>query len=161
MSSNNKQKHQLKALTILRNNSKERPEILLRANLLATTHQLKKAQNLLKQLAVNAPQSEAISIALAEVYIASNQAQKAWKILERIKVSEQTSLLFFETMQKAARLTQKASLVYFTSAQHNLRISKYNIAKTQLKRAIKLRGNDKNHYKMQKMLSLLNNLIKP
>ncbi len=157
----NKQKQYLKALNLLSSGSKQRSEVLLIAHLLFVTNQVKEAQNVLQSLFSGHPHSEAVAIPLAEVHIALNQADKAWQVLERVKVSEQTSLAFFETKQKVSHLTKQASQAYYASAQRNTRLSNYKVAKAQLKKAINVPGNSKNHYKMKQSLSLLDGFIEP
>lgn len=156
----NKRKRALDALAMLDRDSKQLSEGLLAADLLATTHQLKKAHDVMHRLQLNYPRDEAVAIALAKRYIALHQAEKAWQVLERIKVSELTSLVFFETKQKVAQLTKQPSHAYFASAQRNTRVSNYKVAKAQLKKAIALHGDGKSLYEMKKSLSLLDNFIK-
>ena len=157
----NKQKRYSGALGLLGVSSKQLSEGLLIAHLLATTNQHKKAQDVLQSLSAIYPHSETIAIPLAEAYLALNQVDKAWQVLERIKESEQTSLGFFEVKQKTAQLIKRPSQVYYALAQRNIRLSNYKVAKAQLKKAISLQGNGKNHYKMKRSLSLLENFIKP
>ncbi len=150
-----RQKRYSVALGRLRENTKIVPEALLLAHLLNTTNQYKKAQNILQPLGANYSQDEAIAIALAESYVGLNQSNKAWQVLKRIKVKEQTSLALLEMKQKVAHLTKQSSQVYYASAQQNIRISNYKTAKAQLKKAIKIQGNTSSKYEMKQLLSLL------
>ncbi len=157
----NRQRKYLNALGLLGVSSKQFSESLLIARLLATTNQYEKVQHVLRPLLTSHPHSEAVTIPLAEAYIALNQAHKAWQVLERIKVSEQTSIALFEIKQRAALLTKNSSQAYYASAQRNIRLSKYKVAKVQLKKAINLPKKGKSHYKIKQTLSLLENFIKP
>ena len=52
-------------------------------------------------------------------------------------IKEQTSLEFFELKQKVAQRLGYTALAYQAVAEKNIRTANYNVAKVQLKRAIK------------------------
>lgn len=102
------------------------------------------------------PGNEAISAPLAQAYLSLGQLPQAWRVLQDINLSEQTSLEIFEIKQNVARLMGNTSLAYRAVAQRSIRTGHYKSAKTQIAQAIKLPGS--NVLERQEMQEILNRL---
>lgn len=147
------------ALKLIGSSSRKIPEAILIAQLLNRQRQYKKTIHLLKPLINVYPGDEALSIPLAQAYVADRQVDQAWKLLSDISPSEQTSLEFFDAAQEIARLARKPSQAYQSVARRNIRIGDYKSARLQLRRAIKLPGSTTNEIiEMQNELNALKSL---
>lgn len=83
------------------------------------------------------PGEPAILVPLANALLATGQVAKAWQYLKNTVTEEQTSLVFFEVKQEAARRMGYIADAYLASANRNLRIGEKKLAITQLQQAIK------------------------
>ena len=128
------------ALKITGNSSRKVPEAILIAQLLNRQRLYQQTIRILKPLINIYPGDDALSIPLAQAYISTGQIKSAWKVLNEVGISEQTSLEFFDAFQEAARLARKTSQAYRSVANRNIRIGDYKSAILQLRRAIKLPG---------------------
>lgn len=135
-----KQRKHPYALKLTGHSSRKIPEAILIAQLLNRQHQYKKTIHLLKPLIAIYPGDESLSIPLAQAYISTRQVESAWRLLNDISPSEQTSLEFFDVLKEASRLAGKTSQAYRSVANRNIRIGNYKPALLQLRQAIKLPG---------------------
>lgn len=126
------------ALKLTGSTSNKIPEAIIISQLLNKQRKYKKSIQILKPLINIFPDDEVLSIPLAQAYLGTRQFQRAWKLLNEITTSEQTSLEFFEIYQVAARLARKNSQAYRAVANRNIRTGNYRVAGQQLRQAIKL-----------------------
>jgi len=126
------------ALRLTGNSSREVSEAILIAQLLNRQRQYQQAIRILRSLINIYPDDIALSIPLAQAYISTGQVRIAWKLLNEINISEQTSLEFFDVLKETSRLARKTSQAYHAVANRNIRIGDYKSAVLQLRRAIKL-----------------------
>lgn len=131
-------------------------EAVLLAELYNRLRQHQKAISLLNPLIRIYPGNEAISAPLAQAYTSLGNIMQAWKVLEDVNVSEQTSLEIFEIKQEVARLMGNSSLAYRAVAERSIRTGRYKAAELQLQQAIKLPGSSIKE--LQEMQQLLNNI---
>lgn len=136
----NQQRKYKYALQLTGSSSRKPPEAILIAQLLNRQRQYKKTIRILKPLVNIYPEDVALSIPLAQAYIATRQLENAWRLLNEITTSEQTSLEYFEAFQEISRLTRRTSQAYRAVANRNIRIGNYKAAMVQLRQAIKLPG---------------------
>ncbi len=145
------------ALHLTGNFSRKVSEAILIAQLLNRQHLYQQTIRILKPLINIYPSDDALSIPLAQAYIALGQTESAWKVLNDVDIAEQTSLEFFDVFQEAARLARKTSQAYRSVANRNIRIGDYKSAILQLRRAIKLPGATASEIiSMQNQLNRLN-----
>ena len=113
-------------------------ETLLLAKSYIQQQQFQKAVRLLQpQLAQN-PNNTSLSIAMSEALIGLKRPADAWRLIEKIRLNEQTSLEFLGTRQEVARLAGRTGQAYLSIAERNIRIGLYNHALIQLKQALKV-----------------------
>lgn len=146
------------ALKLLGNSSRKSSEAIVIAQLLNKQRKYQQSINILNPLINIYPEDEALSIPLTQAYLGLGQVKNAWRLLNEINISEQTSLEFFEAFQEVARLYRKSSQAYRAAANRNIRIGAYKAASIQLRQAIKLPGANSNEIlDMQQQLDGLNN----
>ncbi len=134
-------------------NTRNISEAVLLAELYIKKRQYQKAIALLNPLVKIYPGNEAISAPLAQAYMSSGNINQAWRVLEEINVSEQTSLEIFEIKQEVARLMRNNSLAYRAVAERSIRTGRYKSAELQLRQAIKFPGSSITELQeMQQML---------
>jgi len=105
------------------------------------------------------PGNEALSAPLAQAYLSLGQVQQAWRILQDINESEQTSLEIFEIKQEVARLLGNNSQAYRAVAERSLRTGRYKAAELQLQQAIRLPGSSiTDLQEIQQMLNRINSI---
>lgn len=149
------------AQSLVGNTSRKVSEAILIAQLFNRQRKYKKSIQLLTPLSKIYPGDEALSIPLAQAYMALSRFEEAWIILNEINISEQTTLEFFEIFQEIARITHKRSHAYRSSANRNIRIGNYKSAAIQLRQAIKLPDSNNNDIlEMQDQLNDLERRIK-
>ena len=132
------------ALSVLGNSSKQVSEAVLISSLLNKQRRYKESIKLLVSLLKTYPEDLSLSIPLAQAYIATGKPENAWITLDEIVPSEQTSLLYFEVKQEAARLSRRLSQAYYAVASKNIRTGSYEVAETQLRQAIRSVGSNEN-----------------
>jgi len=136
-------------------------EAILIAELNNLTRQYKQTVSLLNSFIRIYPGNEAISAPLAQAYLSLGQVQQAWRVLNDINESEQTSLEIFEIKQEVARLMRNNSLAYRAVAERSLRSGRYKSAELQLQQAIRLPGSNITELQeMQQMLNSINSIKK-
>ena len=141
--------------------SKNISEAILLAELNNKQRQYQNTISLLNGLIRVYPGNEAISAPLAQAYVSLGQVQNAWKVLQDVNTSEQTSLEIFEIKQEVARLLGKSSLAYRAVAERSLRTGRYKAAELQLRQAIRLPGSSAVELQqMQRMLNDINSMKK-
>ncbi|MEE9326839.1 MAG: M48 family metalloprotease [Cocleimonas sp.] len=144
------------AIKILGNKTSNVSEAILLSQLFNRqrqfTHTIKKLTPLLRVY----PGDEAITIPLAQAYLALHQLDNAVQILNNVNISEQTSLELFEVRQEAARLRGLQFMGLRATAQRNLRVGDYKSARIQLQQALKYpTPNSNDLYEVQQLLTEL------
>ena len=95
---------------------------------------------------------------MSQAYISLGQIGPAWKIINEVHTSEQTSLEFFEVQQELSRLRGNTSYAYRAVAERNIRTGHYQSARIQLTKAMKLPGSNVNELQeMRQMLDQIKN----
>ena len=144
------------ALKYSGNRSKEISEAVLISTLLNKQNRFTESIRLLEPLLKTYPEDLPLTIPLAQAYLATGKAESAWKILNEIIPSEQTSLEYFEIKQKAAHLSRRTSQAYYSVASKNIRIGAYKTAETQLRQAI--RSSSANNNELRQIQQDLNDV---
>jgi len=140
-------------------NTKNANEAVLLAELYNGQRQYQKTISLLNSLIRVYPGNEALSAPLAQALLGIGQVQRAWKVLQDINESEQTSLEIFEIKQEVAQLMGNNSLAYRAVAERSIRSGRYKAAELQLQQAIRLPGSNLTELKeMQQMLNRINTI---
>jgi len=127
--------------TLLKGNVKGNKTIhesLLLAKSYNQQRQYQKAIQLLQPELARSPRDESLLISMTDALIGLKRPADAWKMLERINLSEQTSLDFLGARQEVARLAGRTGQAYLSIAERNIRIGLYNHALIQLKQALKV-----------------------
>ena len=136
-------------------------EAVLLAELYNKLNQYQQAISMLNPFIRIYPGNEAITAPLSQALASSGNIQQAWKVLQDINVSEQTSLEIFEIKQEIARLMGNNSTAYRAVAERSIRTGRYKAAKLQLQQAIRLPGSSISELQeMQQLLVSLNNIKK-
>lgn len=120
------------------------------------TREYQKTIKLLSPIAATHPGEPAILVPLANALLATGNAAQAWKYLQRTVAEEQTSLAFFEVKQEVAKQMGYIADAYIASADRNIRIGEYQLARAQLQQAMKLSGVSAQD--MSRLQSRFNNL---
>lgn len=97
-------------------------------------------EKLLQPLVNRYPQREGILLPLVEALLADNQAAKAWQLLNRVTITEQTTLDFLDMRQRVAEQIGQPIEAYRSAAERNLRIGEYRQARAILEQATRLPG---------------------
>lgn len=117
--------------------SSNKSEALLIANALLQQRKYLAVVQLLTPFVRLYPGENALMIPLANAYLGLGKAPQAWKLINRVVVSEQSSLTFFEVRQQVARQVGLMGSAYHSVAERNLRIGEYQHAMTQALQAMK------------------------
>jgi len=146
----------VRALQMTQGFNKQAYEASLQASLLNKQQQYSKTVQLLKPLLASYPNNIALSVQLARAMLALGQAEQAWRIIQNIPLSEQTSLEFFEARQQIAHASRHNAEAYRSVAERNIRIGEYKYAAIQLRQAMKQR--DINAAQLVQFQTLLSNV---
>jgi len=122
----------------LQRGGKTRHEMLLLAKSYNEEQRYQQAIELLKPQLLQRPNDESSLIAMADALVGLKRYAEAWKLLEKVRLNEQTSLEFLGTRQEVARLAGRTGQAYLSIAERNIRIGLYNHALIQLKQAKKV-----------------------
>ena len=95
---------------------------------------------LLQPLASAQPNNEAAAVLLAEAFAADNKIAQAWQVLNRVRLTETTSLEFLETRQRIAEQAGYTADAYISAAERSLRMGEYRHAQAALDQASRLPG---------------------
>ena len=125
------------ALQLLGQRSSNKSEAILIADALLIQQKYAEVVPLLTPLVRLYPGEDALVIPLANAYLGMRQADKAWALIKRVVISEQTSLMFFEVRQQVARQMGMRGIAYHSVAERNIRLGEYKHAIVQLRQAIK------------------------
>ena len=125
------------ALKIMGTKSRQKSEALLIARVFFLQRKYQAVVQLLKPLVRLYPGENALIIPLADAYLGLGQAQQAWRLINRVVLSEQSSLTFFEVRQRVARQLGLMGSAYRSVAERNIRIGEYKHAITQALQAMK------------------------
>ena len=129
------------ASRLLPASSQQVPEASLLAKSYNQLKQHQKAIQVLQPLVNRYPGEESLLIPYTEALVGLKRTNEAWKVLERIPLTEQTSLEFLEARQEIARVSGKLGQAYLSIAERNIRIGEYRHALTQLNQALKFENN--------------------
>lgn len=146
------------ALNLIGNRSEGLSESILIAQLFNKIRRYKQSIDLLNSLINIYPGDMTFSIPLAHSLMATNQHEKAWKVISDVDISEQTSLEYFELLQTVAQSTQRTSYAYHSVANKNIRTGNYKSASIQLLHAIKLSNSNHHSIEMQRQLTEIKSL---
>lgn len=123
---------------MLQRGGKTRHEVLLQARSYNEERRFQQAIQLLKPQLTRNPDNESSLIAMTDALVGLKRYEEAWKLLEKVRLNEQTSLDFLGTRQEIARLAGRTGQAYLSIAERNIRIGLYNHALIQLKQAQKV-----------------------
>ena len=137
-------------------NTQNISEAVLLAELYNKQKQYQQTILLLNPLIRIYPGNEAITAPLAQAFAALGNVPRAWKVLQDVNVSEQTSLEIFEIKQEIARLMSNTSSAYRAVAERSIRTGRYKAAELQLQQAIRFPGSS--ILELQEMQQLLNSI---
>lgn len=144
--------HYVQALNQLRANQSEAvlktlgtksnvvPIVLVIAQALNALGEYEQTEKILQPLVYSHPKQEGILLPLAEALLANNQAAKAWQLLNRVTITEQTTLDFLDVRQRVAEQVGQTAEVYRSSAERSLRMGEYRQARAILEQATRLPG---------------------
>ena len=111
-------------------------EAILLSSIYNRSNQHQQSIALLKPLIEIYPGNQAISVPLSRAYISAGDIQQAWRIINDVHISEQTSLELFEIKQEIARLMGNRSAGFRQVAERSLRTGNYKAAEIQFKKAL-------------------------
>ena len=117
---------------------KNQHEQLLLAKSYNEQKQFEKVLQLLKPSLAKRPNNESLLILISDALVGLKRYKEAWKLLEKIRLNEQTSLEFLGTRQEVARLAGRTGQAYLSIAERNIRIGLYRHALIQLNQAQKV-----------------------
>jgi predicted Zn-dependent protease len=118
--------------------AKQLPEVSLLARAHMQLNQHQQAIQILQGLLSRYPAEESLIVPMAEALIGVKQYERAWQIMSRVRLVEQTSLDFLALRQEVARLSGRLAQAYLSVAERNIRIGEYRHALTQLKLALRV-----------------------
>ena len=124
-------------LRLVGTSSRKKSEALLIAEVLLAQRKYKEVIFLLSPLLKIYPGENSLVIPLAKAYMGVGQVKRAWLLMKKSVLSEQTSLVFFETMQNIAHQNGLLGVAYRVVAERNLRLGNYKAAISQLRQAMK------------------------
>lgn len=113
-------------------------EDLLRAKSYNQQRHYQKAIQLLQPLVERSSNNESLLIEMSDALVGLKRPLDAWKLLEKVRLHEQTSLEFLGTRQEVARLAGRTGQAYLSIAERNIRIGLYTPALIQLTQARKV-----------------------
>ncbi len=125
-------------LQALGDSATQLPSILLMAEAFTAAGQAESALRLLTPYAANA--QENVLAPLAEAYIAAGQAAQAWQTVNRLPLTEQTSLEFLELRQRTAEQAGQTAEAYRSAAERSVRMGEYRQARAILEQATRVPG---------------------
>ncbi|PID45388.1 MAG: hypothetical protein CSB47_08885 [Proteobacteria bacterium] len=119
-------------------NTQQVPEAILLAKSYNQQRQYQKAYQLLQPLVRRYPAEGSLLVPFADALVGLRRTEEAWKYLQQILLTEQTSLEFLEKRQEVARLSGRIGQAYLSIAERNIRIGEYRHALIQLNQALKV-----------------------
>jgi len=146
------------ALELTGTTSKHKSEVLLIASALLLQHKYQAVITLLKPLVQLYLGENSLILPLANAYLNLGKTQQAWKLINQIVPSEQSSLIYFEVQQRIAQRLGLTGSAYHAVAERNLRIGEYKYAISQTLQAMK--SSDISARELQALQRLLNNARK-
>ena len=117
---------------MLKSVAKQLPELTLLAQAYLQLNQYQNVIQTLQSTYARYPLEESVIMPMAEAYIGLKQYEKAWQLVSRVHLVEQTSLDFLALRQEVARLSGRLGEAYLSVAERNIRIGEYKHALTQL-----------------------------
>ena len=116
---------------------------------------------MLKPLVANYPDQEALIIPLTDAYLAKGEAAKAWQLIRKTYVSEQTSLDFLYMRKEAAHAAGNIVEALVSAAERYIHIANYKQAQALLVQATQnTRMGATNEAKLQGLLSQVKQELK-
>lgn len=135
--------------------SRHKSEALLIANALLLQHKYQAVIALLKPLVHLYPGENSLILPLTTAYLDLGKTQQAWKLINQVVPSEQSSLIYFEVQQRIAQQLRLTGSAYHAVAERNLRIGEYKHTILQTLQAMK--STDISEGELQALQQLLNN----
>ena len=126
------------ALQVLGVRAQRLPQLLAIAKALNGTRQYQQTVNLLQPHIRTYIGEPAILVPLCNALVSLGRADEAWKHINTVVPTEDTSLEFFEVKQEVAKHSRHTGEAFIAAAQRNIRIGEVARAKQQLQQAIKL-----------------------
>jgi len=124
-------------LKIIGTKSSQKSEALLIAKAFLLQKKYQAVVKLLKPLVHLYPGENALIIPLSNAYLGLGKAQQAWSLVNRVVLSEQSSLTYFEVRQQVARQLGLIGSAYYAVAERNIRMGQYQAAIAQILQAMK------------------------
>lgn len=121
----------------LKSVAKQSPEAVLLARAYLQQNQPQQAAQVLQALLARYPAEVSLIMPMAEALIGLKQYEKAWQLVSRVRLVEQTSLDLLAVRQEVARLSGRLGQAYLSVAERNIRIGEYRHALTQLQLALR------------------------
>lgn len=134
----------------------KKPEALLIAKALLLQKKYQAVVDLLKPLVRLYPGENALIIPLSNAYLGLRKVRQAWLLINRVVLSEQSSLIYFEVRQQVARQSGLIGSAYGSVAMRNIRIGEYKHAQSQILQAMK--SADITSAELQTLQHLLNSI---
>lgn len=126
------------AIQQLKSTAKQVPETVLLARAYLQQNQHQQAVQVLQAPLARYPAEESLIMPMAEALIGLKQYEKAWQLIAKVRLAEQTSLDFLALRQEVARLAGRLGQAYLSVAERNIRIGEYRHALTQLQLALRV-----------------------
>jgi predicted Zn-dependent protease len=142
-------------LKIMGTKNAQKSEALLIAKALLLQKKYQEVISLLKPLVRLYPGEDALIIPLSNAYLGLRQVRQAWLLINRVVLSEQSSLIYFEVRQQVARQSGFIGSAYRSVAERNIRIGEYQHAQSQILQAMK--SADISSAELQALQHLLDN----
>jgi predicted Zn-dependent protease len=124
-------------LKIMGVTSQHKSEALLIAKALLLQKNYQAVVSLLEPLMRLYSGENSIILPLANAYLGLGKVQQAWRLIQNVGLSEQSSLMYFEVRQRVARQLGLMGSAYHAVAQRNFRIGEYQYVITQTYQAMK------------------------
>ena len=112
--------------------AKQFSEVMLLARAYLQLNQHQQVIQLLQPLLARYPAEGSLIMPMSEALIGLKQYERAWQLMSRVRLVEQTSLDFLALRQEVARLSGRLGQAYLSVAERNIRIAEYKHALTQL-----------------------------
>lgn len=149
------------ALQTLGSASRQQPQAIAIATALNGLRKYDQTIALLKPLVANYPDQEALIIPLADAYLAKGEANKAWQLMRKTYVSEQTSLDFLDMRKEAAHAAGNIVEALVSAAERYIFVANYKQAQKLLLQATQnSRLGATNEAKLQGLLNQVNQELK-
>ncbi|MCK5902201.1 MAG: M48 family metalloprotease [Cocleimonas sp.] len=131
------QGHATAVLKLMGTRSRHKIDAILIAKALLMQHKYTEAVQLLTPLIRLYPGEDALVLPLVSAYLGLKKPKRAWQLINQVRLSEQSSLRFFEVRQTVAHQLGSKQGVFRSMAERSIRLGAYKNALYQLQQAIK------------------------